>query len=199
MDMPSRSRLASRPSRMLLAVFAGAALTLGTARAASLAEVQQLITANKLPQAMTELDALIAANPKDPQYRFLRGVVQTEQHKSDDAIATFSGLTQQYPELPEPYNNLAVLYAAQGQYDKARSALEMAIRTNPSYGVAYENLGDVYARLAAQAYQKAEQFGPADPAATRTKLTLISHLLDRPSSTSSTKGPAKGSPAPAAR
>ncbi len=58
----------------------------------------------------------------------------------------FTKLSEDYPELPEPYNNLAVLYAQQKQYDKARTALEMAIRTHPSYAIAYENLGDIYAK-----------------------------------------------------
>jgi tetratricopeptide (TPR) repeat protein len=69
----------------------------------------------------------------------------------------FQALSEDYPELPEPYNNLATLYAAKGQYEKAKTALEMAIQVNPSYGVAYENLGDVYAKLASQAYDKALQ------------------------------------------
>jgi Flp pilus assembly protein TadD len=59
-------------------------------------------------------------------------------------------LIEDYPELPEPYNNLAVLYAQQKQFDKARTALEMAIRIHPGYATAYENLGDLHSRLASQ-------------------------------------------------
>ena len=87
----------------------------------------------------------IRDRPKDAQGRFLKGQILTEMNKPADAIAVFTKLTEDYPELPEPYNNLAVLYAQQKQYDKARTALEMAIRTHPSYAIAYENLGDVYA------------------------------------------------------
>jgi ketosteroid isomerase-like protein len=78
--------------------------------------------------------------------------------------------------LPEPYNNLAVLYAQQKQYDKARTALEMAIRTHPSYAIAYENLGDVYAKLASQAYDKALQLDSAN-SATQNKMALIRDLI----------------------
>jgi tetratricopeptide (TPR) repeat protein len=74
--------------------------------------------------------------------------------------------------LPEPYNNLAVLYASQGQYDNARAALEMAIRTNPSYATAHENLGDVYAKLASQAYSKALQLDSSNTGV-QPKLALI--------------------------
>jgi tetratricopeptide (TPR) repeat protein len=150
-----------------------------TAFGASLAEAQQLLAAGQLPQALTQADSLIAANPKDPQYKFLRGVILTEQHKTAEAIQTFNQLTEQYPELPEPYNNLAVLYAQQGQYDKARAALDMAIRTNPSYATAFENLGDVYAKLASQSYQKALQLDGSKSDATQTKLALIRQLFSK--------------------
>ena len=108
-------------------------------------------------EALAKADQYLAGKPRDPQMRFLKGVVLTESGRTGDAIATFTKLTEDYPELPEPYNNLAVLYAGQSQFDKARAALEMAIRTNPSYATAHENLGDVYAKLASQAYSKALQ------------------------------------------
>ena len=122
--------------------------------------------------------------------RFLKGVIQTETGKSNDAIATFTQITQDYPELPEPYNNMAVLYAGQSQFDKARAALEMAIRTNPSYATAHENLGDVYARLASQAYSKALQLDGGN-AGVQPKLALIRTLFSADSK-------APGKPAAAA-
>jgi tetratricopeptide (TPR) repeat protein len=103
-------------------------------------------------------------------------LILTEQSKQIEAIAVFSKLTDDYPELPEPYNNLAVLYASSGQYDKARTALEMAIRTNPTYGTAHENLGDVYAKLASQAYDKALQLDSANSGA-KLKLTMVKNLI----------------------
>lgn len=91
----------------------------------------------------------------DAQARLAKGVLLAEQNKPDEAIAVFSKLTEDYKDLPEPYNNLAALYASQGQYEKARVALEKALRTNPSYQAAYQNLGDIYGKLASQAYDKA--------------------------------------------
>src|SRR5207249_11950746 len=88
-------------------------------------------------------------------------------------------LTQDYPNLPEPYNNLAVIYAGQGQYDKARAALEQSIRTHPSYATAYENLGDVYAKLASQAYGKALQLDSSNAGA-QNKLSLVRELVREP-------------------
>jgi tetratricopeptide (TPR) repeat protein len=130
----------------------------------NLPEVQRLIKQGQYPQALEKVDAYLSNKPKDAQGRFLKGLIYTEMNKPTEAIATFTKLTEDYPELPEPYNNLAVLYAQQKQYDKARTALEMAIRTHPSYAIAYENLGDVYAKLASQAYDKALQLDSANSA-----------------------------------
>jgi hypothetical protein len=58
--------------------------------------------------AQTKTDAFLAAKPRDPQMRFLKGVIQRDSGKVNEAIATFNKLTEDYPELPEPYNNLAV-------------------------------------------------------------------------------------------
>lgn len=140
------------------------------------AEVNRLMRAGQLTEALNKVDQYLAGKPRDPQMRFIKGVIQTEGGKPSEAIATFSKLTEDFPELPEPYNNLAVLYAGQSQFDKARAALEMAIRTNPSYATAHENLGDVYAKLASQAYSKALQLD-AGNAAVAPKLSLIRNLF----------------------
>lgn len=142
----------------------------------NLPEVQRLMKQGQLPQAMEKVDAYLSGKPKDAQGRFLKGLIFTEMNKPAEAIAVFTKLTEDFPELPEPYNNLAVLYAQQKQYDKARTALEMAIRTHPSYAIAYENLGDIYAKLASQAYDKALQLDGAN-AATQNKLALIRDLI----------------------
>lgn len=140
------------------------------------AEVNRLLRAGQASEALSMAEQYLSNRPNDPQMRFLKGVVQTESGKTADAIATFTRLTEDYPELPEPYNNLAVLYAGQSQFDKARAALEMAIRTNPSYATAHENLGDVYAKLASQAYSKALQLDAAQSGAA-PKLNLIRNLF----------------------
>lgn len=146
------------------------------AYADNLPEVQRLLKQGQLPQAMEKVDAYLSSRPKDAQGRFLKGLIFTEMNKPADAIAVFTKLTEDYPELPEPYNNLAVLYAQQKQYDKARTALEMAIRTHPSYAIAYENLGDIYAKLASQAYDKALQLDNSN-STTQNKLALIRDLI----------------------
>ncbi|MET3497314.1 tetratricopeptide (TPR) repeat protein [Variovorax boronicumulans] len=139
-------------------------------------EVDRLMQAGKLDEALTRADAFLKDKPRDPQMRFLKGVIQLDTGKRAEAIAAFTQLTQDTPELPEPYNNLAVIYASQNQFDKARGALESAIRTNPSYATAQENLGDVYARLASQAYSKALQLDQNNTAV-QPKLAVIRTLF----------------------
>jgi len=153
-----------------------AACATAAAHADEYGDVSQLLRSGKLTEAMTKADAHLGAKPNDPQMRFLKGVIQRNSGKQAEAITTFTKLTEDYPELPEPYNNLAVLYAGQNQFDKARSALEMAIRTNPGYATAHENLGDVYARLASQAYNKALQLDSAN-ATVPPKLVLIREVF----------------------
>ena len=147
-------------------------ITWSPAYADELADVGKLAKAGKVVEALNKANEFLAKHPADPQMRFMKGVLLTEQNKSDEAIAVFTKLTDDYKDLPEPYNNLAVLYAANGQYDKARVALEKAIRTNPSYMTAYENLGDVYGKMASQAYDKALALG-ANNAPAKSKLTLL--------------------------
>jgi len=165
----------------------------------NLPEVQRLIKQGQYPQAMEKVDAYLSSRPKDAQGRFLKGLIYTEMNKPAEAIAVFTKLSEDYPELPEPDNNLAVLYAQQKQYDKARTALEMAIRTHPSYAIAYENLGDVYAKLASQAYDKALQLDNSN-AATQNKLALIRDLITTSGKANvkpQAAAPAAAAPAPA--
>jgi len=163
--------------RLLRLMALTALMSAGVAHANDYAEIAQLIKAGKPADALAKADQRLAANPRDPQLRFLRGVAQADSGKPADAIATFTKLTEEYPELPEPYNNLAVLYANQNQLDKARTALEMAIRTNPSYATAHENLGDIYAKLASQAYNKALQLDATSANSVKPKLALIRELF----------------------
>lgn len=140
------------------------------------ADVNRLLKAGQSTEALVKVEQFLTAKPRDPQMRFLKGVILAETGKVNEAITTFIKLTEEFPELPEPYNNLAVLYAGQSQFDKARVALEMAIRTNPSYATAHENLGDVYAKLASQAYSKALQLDGSN-AGVPSKLALIRNLF----------------------
>jgi tetratricopeptide (TPR) repeat protein len=146
------------------------------ASADDLKEITQLANQGQQAAALTKVNNYLNDNPKDVQALFIKGVLLAELNKRDEAIKTFTDITAKYPNLPEPYNNLAVLYADQGQYDKARMALETAIKTHPSYATAHENLGDIYARMASEAYDKALQLDNSNARA-QNKLSLIKELF----------------------
>ena len=157
-------------------------------------EVAKLYKQGNLVKALEQANAYLARSPTDPQMRFHKGLILTEQKKTADAIKVFSSLSEDYPDLPEPYNNLAVLYASQGQYDKARAALEAAIHTHPSYSTAHENLGDIYAKMASQAYGKALQLDKGNAAA-QTKLAMIKDLFtNRPNTIQTTSASPSAAP-----
>ena len=176
--VPGRTYLRIARPVAIAAFSLGAALCGAFAHASQEAvdEVSRLLEQGKAPQAAKQAEAYLKQNPADVQMRFLQGVIAAEQRQNAQAIKIFTALTRDYPSLPEPYNNLAVIYAGQNQLDKARSALESAVRNNPNYGVAYENLGDIHARLAYEAYGKAQGLD-GRAASVRPKLKLLRELL----------------------
>ena len=144
--------------------------------AQGLREASAMVKDRQFANANLKLDVLLAQRPREPQARFLKGVVQTEQAQDAAAIATFQALIEDYPELPEPYNNLAVLYAQKGEYEGARIALESAVKASPDWGVAHENLGDIYIRLGAAEYATASKLDRTNKTAA-AKLVLARELV----------------------
>ncbi len=140
-----------------------------------LAEVNRLHHAGQTAAALQRADQALAANARDPQMRFLKAVVLADAGRGAEAIDVLDKLTQDYPDLAEPYNNLAVLHAAAGNYVKARAALDQALRLNPGYATAHENLGDIYAALAAESYATALRLDPGR-AGIPAKLALARQL-----------------------
>ena len=139
-------------------------------------DINQQFRKGNLTGALDNANRYLAKNPKDAQVRFLKGLILARQDKTDDAIAVFTGLTEDYPELPEPYNNLAVLYASQNKFDAAKNALEMAIRAHPDYATAHENLVDIYLKMAAIAYNKALTLDSKNTTA-RSKLARLQEMI----------------------
>jgi tetratricopeptide (TPR) repeat protein len=103
--------------------------------------------------------------------------VKAELGKYNEAIQAFTYLTEKHPSLPEPFNNLALLYAELGDYDKAQKALESAIRNHPSYSAAHVSLGDLYTKRATVAYNKALEIDKKNVQA-KKKLSLIKKFFN---------------------
>ncbi len=180
------------PSITRFVLVVSASLSFSFAHADELKDISQLADQGQTAVALDRVNTFIAANPKNAQALFMKGVLLAEQGRRDEAIKVFTDVTEKFPNLPEPYNNLAVLYADQGQFDKARKALETAIKTHPSYATAHENLGDIYARMASEAYDKALQLDTSNARA-QGKLSLIKDLFGTGNKTTiaAAKEPAK--------
>ena len=127
------------------------------------AEVQRLQRAGQTSEALARADKYIAAKPRDPQMRFIKAGILSASGRQAEAETLLTQLTRDYPELAEPWNNLAVLHAAKGQLDEALQELQSALRLNPDYATALENLGDVQLRLALRAYERARKLDAANP------------------------------------
>ena len=146
------------------------------APADDLREAQRLYNQGKAAEALEKLERVLKEDSRDAQARFLKGLALADQKKINEAIEVFTSLTEDFPEMPEPYNNLAVLYAGQGRNDRARQVLELAIATHPGYALAHENLGDIYAQLARQSYEKAAQLDKANKTASLKMAKVLEAL-----------------------
>lgn len=178
MDKRFYLRMGRAAAASLLLVAAQAAIAAGAVE-----EAQTLMGQGQFDQALKKVEGQLKTSPQDAEARFLRGLILVKLNRGPEAIKVFADLTRDYPQLPEPYNNLAVLYAQQGDYEKARDALEAALATHPSYATAHENLGDIYAALAGAAYNRALTLDQSNQMV-RSKLALISQL-DHPGSSGS--------------
>lgn len=167
------------PPRSLwtMLVFAAACLAAAPLRADELTDIEKLYHEGKVSEALLKADAAIAAQPRAAPVRFLKGVMLLEQKREDEAAQVFTALTQDYPELPDPYNNLAVIYASKGQLQNALAALQTALRNDPEHRVANDNLGDVHLLLAQQAWAKAQALSKGDDVAIARKLRLAQEIL----------------------
>ncbi len=178
-------------SRFLAAVIASVMFTSLAAQADEIQDINLQFRKGELTAALDHANRYLAGKPKDAQARFLKGLILGDLGKTNDAIEVLKGLTEDFPELPEPYNNLAVLYASQGRYEAARNALEMAIRTHPDYATAHENLGDIYAKMAAIEYGKVLALDSGNQTA-QTRLRLIRNMLGGQASMPAAAKPASG-------
>ena len=171
-------KLFSRVRPLTLLCAGALLLVVQGARADDILEANKLIKQKQYDQALEKVEGILATKPKDVQARFFKGVIMIEKGKTEDAIGIFQALTEDAPDRPEPYNNLGLLYALQGQYEKAKTSVEMAIRIQPTYALAHENLGEIYAKMASKEYERALQLDPNN-ASLQSKLATIRQLFPK--------------------
>lgn len=136
-------------------------------------DAQGLWAAGKRDQAIKMAEDALKNTPEDPRLRFALGTMLLEQQQLERAKVLFTGLTEDFPDLADPYNNLAVINAARGEYEAARQNLMRALDLQPDHGQAQENLGDVLMRLAQQAYERALKQALGDDTALKLKLQRV--------------------------
>lgn len=154
------------------------------------AQLAQLLQQRQYEKVLTEVDQAMRQSPDRVDLTFYRAVALTELNRDDEALTAFRALSQAYPNAPEPLNNIGVLLARQGQYPAALDALKSALKADAQYAAAHENLGDVYARLSAQAYQSALAAPQGQSGNVTPKLQLVSQIAPlSPASSASAKAP----------
>ncbi|MEY4711561.1 MAG: hypothetical protein RIS88_1011 [Pseudomonadota bacterium] len=160
------------------------------------APIAQMLRAGRAAEALARTDQLLTTRPRDPQLQFLRAQALAGTDRAADAIAAYLQITREYPELAEPHNNLAVLYAARNELASARAALEAALRANPAYVTAHENLGDILLRLAVESWARARQLEPG-LATVGPKLAAARSLIDATTPALRARAPASAASRPA--
>ena len=140
-------------------------------------DVRRLLRRERYDLALKLVDKQLALNPRDPQMRFWQGFLYERMNQPELALPIYLDLSREYPELPEPHNNLGVLYAAQGKYEEAKAALDNALRANPNYAVAQENMGDILVNMARLSYERSLKINPKQPDV-KTKLQRLQPILD---------------------
>ena len=153
-------------------------------------DIEKLVKAKKYPEAIDSINKQLKKTPGNVQLRYVKARMQIEMRQWVEAKKTLLEITQQFPELPEPYNNLAALAANQGSWIEARDYLELALKLRPSYTVASANLGEVYIRLAAQAYENAAKDAVLNQRQYTNRAKALMEILKSPK-----KGVAPAAPA----
>lgn len=183
----------ARVARPFVLTLGLAGLSFTAAYAAPLDDVRASLRLEQRGQALNQLQAYLVGQPEDPEALFLKGRVLAEMGRTVEAQDVFLNLTQKFPQLPEPYNNLAALYARDRQLEKARDALQSAIRVRPDYPLSYQNLGDIYAAMARDAYSQARRLAPGDAVGRRDVPARDGTAAARPSLAHASAPPAQPS------
>jgi tetratricopeptide (TPR) repeat protein len=149
-------------------------------------DIEKLVKARQFPDAIKLIDERLKKTPKNVQLRFLKARLQIEMREFEQAKKTLIQITQQFPELPEPYNNLAAIAASQEKWIEARDYLELALKLRPTYVIASANLGELYVRLGAKAYEDAALSAQLNQRQYSNRAKALMNLIKQPNNASTT-------------
>ncbi|EJX05674.1 TPR repeat-containing protein [gut metagenome] len=127
-------------------------------------KVEQLFRSGNNAAALELAELGLKKNPQSLQLRFMRANALERLGRTEEARKSLTEMIEQYPEIPDPYNNLARLEAAEGRLETAARLLHRALLINPDFALARKNLGDVYLALARECYEKASPQLPSNRA-----------------------------------
>jgi tetratricopeptide (TPR) repeat protein len=146
--------------------------------------IEQLINAGRNQDALAMIEKRLAetADPPPPggtdvQLEFQHARVLAALGRADEALDIYQDMTTRFPELPEPWNNMAVIYASRGEIDRAQTALENALRADPNYAAARANLADIQLLQAKRSYGEAAKLGVSGSG---NKARAVDNLLKEP-------------------
>ena len=126
----------------------------GYAQAQSMAE-------NGNPRgALRQLESRLATNPQDSRAAYLKGLVLMQLGRGEEAERWYKMMQANFPDLPQPGNALAVIYAGRGDLPAAELALRDVLLKHPEHNSARVNLARLYVQMAQAEYEKALKATP---------------------------------------
>jgi tetratricopeptide (TPR) repeat protein len=160
-----------------LVIFISLIASAAASAATSVKQVQQLLEQQNYVDAANAGEQLLLQSPEHARTRFLTAYAYQMSAQTDKAVMLYQDLIKDNPDLPEPRNNLAMIYLAQGDYDRASQLLVEALNTSPSYAIAYDNLSQIYKGIASEAYRRAvSESGEPAKYTHKIELTALTNL-----------------------
>jgi tetratricopeptide (TPR) repeat protein len=148
-----------------------------------LIEIEKLLEKQQFDQAEIKLLELVKTRPENPQAWFDLGFAQIGLNKNSEAVAAYRKSVELSPKWFEASLNLGVALAASGDFKGAAPVLKNAVQLKPTAGgaqalsKAWFSLGEVLEdsepKEALNAYQKAAELMPGDPAITLATANLL--------------------------
>ncbi|MGB0712459.1 MAG: tetratricopeptide repeat protein, partial [Gammaproteobacteria bacterium] len=165
---------------------------------AELDRARSMLERGQLDSALKAIDGVLSKQPDDLGARLLKGVILAQKGLLGDATRIFQSITEDRPDLPQPFNNLAAIQASQGRYDEALTTLHKVVTLHPGYAIGHENLGDLHSSLAQRSYQNALGISGPSPRL-QAKMEALSGFVATPARNSEPSGPGRAGQSPAKR
>jgi Tfp pilus assembly protein PilF len=119
---------------------------------------------NEPARALTEIETLLAADPRNPGYRNLAAVILSRVGEYERSGRLYAELTREYPSNAKVWLSYGHVLKTEGRQDESVAAYRRAIACDPSFGEAYWSLANL----------KTFRFDESDMAAMRVSVGNLS-------------------------